>query len=75
MQTINSLSEFHRLLCIPPPAHPLISVVSVSEIHAVNSDLWMQFSTDFYTISIKNNIQSKVKLSREDILKYMILEN
>lgn len=65
MQTINSLSEFHRLLSIPPPAHPLISVVSVSEIHAVNSDLWMQFSTDFYTISIKNNIQSKVKYEQQ----------
>jgi len=61
MQTINSLSEFHRLLSIPPPSHPLVSVVLVSEIHAVDSDLWKHFSTDFYTISLKNNIQSKVK--------------
>ncbi|PNW27269.1 helix-turn-helix domain-containing protein [Formosa algae] len=61
MQTINSLSEFHRLLSIPPPLHPLVSVVLVSEIHAINSDAWQHFSTDFYTISLKNNIQSKVK--------------
>ena len=65
MQTINSLSEFHRLLSIPPPLHPLISVVLVSEIHAVNSDLWQHFSTNFYTISLKNNIQSKVKYGRQ----------
>lgn len=65
MQTINSLSEFHRLLSIPPPLHPLVSVVLVSEIHAVNSDVWKRFSTDFYTISLKNNIQSKVKYGQQ----------
>lgn len=65
MQTINSLSEFHRLLSIPPPLHPLVSVVLVSEIHAVNSDVWKHFSTDFYTISLKNNIQSKVKYGQQ----------
>ncbi|RZJ99804.1 MAG: AraC family transcriptional regulator, partial [Flavobacterium sp.] len=65
MQIINSLSEFHRLLSIPPPSHPLVSVVLVSEIHAVNSDLWKHFSTDFYTISLKNNIQSKVKYGQQ----------
>lgn len=65
MKTINSLSEFHRLLSIPPPSHPLVSVVLVSEIHAVDSDLWKHFSTDFYTISLKNNIQSKVKYGQQ----------
>ncbi len=65
MRAINSLSEFHRLLSIPPPLHPLVSVALVSEIHAVNSELWKQFSTDFYTISLKNNIQSKVKYGQQ----------
>ncbi|MDI9862657.1 helix-turn-helix domain-containing protein [Flectobacillus roseus] len=65
MQTIISLSEFHRLLSIPPPLHPLVSVVLVSEIHAVNSDVWKRFSTDFYTISLKNNIQSKIKYGQK----------
>ncbi len=65
MQTINSLSEFHRLLSIPPPLHPLVSVVLVSEIHAIDSDMWQHFSTDFYTISLKNNIQSKVKYGQQ----------
>lgn len=61
MQVIHSLSEFHRLLSIPPPLHPLVSVVQVSELHAVASDVWKKFSTDFYTISLKKNIQSKIK--------------
>jgi AraC family transcriptional regulator, transcriptional activator of pobA len=61
MNIINSLSEFHRLLSVPPPLHPLVSVVHVSEIHAINSDVWKKFTTDFYSISLKNNIQSKIK--------------
>lgn len=65
MHIINCLSEFHRLLSIAAPIHPLVSVVLVSEIHAVNSDLWQRFSTDFYTISLKNNIQSKVKYGQQ----------
>ncbi len=65
MQTIKSLSEFHRLLSIPPPLYPLVSVVLISEIHAVNSDVWESFSTDFYTISLKNNIHSKIKYGQQ----------
>jgi AraC family transcriptional activator of pobA len=61
MKIVHSLSEFHRLLSIAPPLHPLVSVVEVSEIHAINSDVWKKFSTNFYTISLKNNIHSKVK--------------
>lgn len=61
MQVIHSLSEFHCLLSIPPPLHPLVSVVQVSELHAIASEIWKKFSTDFYTISLKKNIQSKIK--------------
>ncbi|MBE8712111.1 helix-turn-helix domain-containing protein [Sphingobacterium hungaricum] len=61
MQVIQSLSVFHRLLSIPPPLHPLVSVVQVSELHTVVTDVWKKFTTDFYTISLKENIQSKVK--------------
>lgn len=65
MHTISSLSEFHRFLSIPTPLHPLISVALVSEIHATNSEVWKKFSTDFYTISLKNNIQSKIKYGQQ----------
>lgn len=61
MYIINSLSEFHKLLSIPPPRHPLVSVVLVSELHAIDSLVWKKFTTNFYTISLKNNIQARVK--------------
>lgn len=61
MHIINSLSEFHRLLSIPPPLHPLVSVVQVSELHASDSEVWKKFTTNFYTISLKKDIRSKIK--------------
>jgi len=61
MRIINSLSEFHRLLSVALPIHPLVSVIQVSELHAIDSDVWKKFTTNFYTVSLKYNIQSKVK--------------
>ncbi|WP_207435953.1 helix-turn-helix domain-containing protein [Sabulibacter ruber] len=61
MKAIQSLSEFHRLLSVGAPLHPLVSVVHVSELHAIQSDIWKRFTTTFYTISLKYNIQSKIK--------------
>jgi AraC family transcriptional regulator, transcriptional activator of pobA len=65
VKQINSLSGFHELLSLPKPLHPLVSVVRVSELHLANVDVWKRFSTDFYTISLKNNIQSKVKYGQQ----------
>ncbi len=65
MQQINSLFRFHQLLSLPKPLHPLVGVVHVSELHLTNIEVWKQFSTDFYTISLKNNIQSKVKYGQQ----------
>ncbi|WP_192350073.1 AraC family transcriptional regulator [Algoriphagus sp. Y33] len=65
MKIINSLSEFHRLLSISPPLHPLISVVQVSELHVINSEVWKKFATNFYTISLKKNIQTKIKYGQQ----------
>ena len=65
MKHIDSLSEFHTLLSLPKPLHPLVSVVNVSELHLTHVDVWQGFSTNFYTISLKNNIQSKVKYGQQ----------
>lgn len=65
MNQIHSLSEFHRFLSLPEPLHPLVSVVLVPEIHLKNVEVWKRFSTNFYTISLKNNIQAKVKYGQQ----------
>ncbi|TYQ00180.1 helix-turn-helix protein [Tenacibaculum adriaticum] len=65
VKQINSLSDFHKLLSLPKPLHPLVSVVLVPELHLADVEIWKRFSTDFYTISLKNNIQSKVKYGQQ----------
>lgn len=61
MQTINSISHFHRLLSLPNPLHPLVSVVHVEDIRPVKDVIWEGFFANFYSISLKRNIKAKAK--------------
>jgi len=58
---INSISQFHRLLSVHDPLHPLVSVVHVEDIRPVNNVVWEGFFLNFYTISLKRNVQAKGK--------------
>ncbi|PZR19422.1 MAG: AraC family transcriptional regulator [Flavobacterium psychrophilum] len=61
MKTINSITEFHRLVGLPDPLHPLISVFKVSEMQFKDTEVWKQFSLNFYCISLKKGVDSKVR--------------
>lgn len=61
MQTINSISQFHRLLSLPDPMHPLVSIVHVEDIRPRKDVIWEGFSANFYSISLKNNVKAKAK--------------
>ncbi|WP_116789510.1 hypothetical protein [Flavobacterium psychrotrophum] len=61
MVTINSVTEFHRLVGLPDPLHPLISVFNVSEIQVEDTRIWKQFNLNFYCISLKKGVDSKVR--------------
>jgi len=61
MQTINSISHFHRLLSLPDPLHPLVSVVHVEDIRPMKDVIWEGFFANFYSISFKKNVKAKGK--------------
>ncbi|TDS14964.1 helix-turn-helix domain-containing protein [Sphingobacterium paludis] len=65
MHIIRSISEFHRLLGLREPLHPLISIIDVTELKLQENAIWDQFTVDFYSISIKKNIQAKVRYGRQ----------
>jgi AraC family transcriptional activator of pobA len=65
MQIIDSISEFHRLLSLPAPLHPLVSIVNVKDIKPRESDIWIKFVANFYSVSIKHDVKVKVKYGQQ----------
>ncbi|BAV04958.1 transcriptional regulator, AraC family [Filimonas lacunae] len=49
------------MLSLPDPLHPLVSVVHVEDIRPVQNVVWEGFFLNFYTISLKRNVQAKSK--------------
>jgi AraC-like DNA-binding protein len=58
---INSISEQHRLLGLPKPKHPMISVFGVDKFKFDEIYLLKNFSLNFYCITIKKNFTGKLK--------------
>lgn len=65
MKTINSISEFHRLMSLPDPQHPLISMVNVADMRVSNEADWKHFSLTFYCVSLKKGVIGKVKYGQQ----------
>jgi len=65
MQFINSISEKHRLVSLPEPLHPLVSVVRIADMKFTDSITWEQFSLNFYCISLKRNVSGKSKYGQQ----------
>lgn len=56
-----TLSELHRVIGLPKPLHPLISLVENKDNDIDTSKLPGSFTHDFYKISYKKNLRGKIK--------------
>lgn len=56
-----SLSEVHRMLELPPPVHPLISLIEIKNQEVDPGKLPAAFVYNFYKISLKLNLRGKIK--------------
>src|SRR5438874_2082837 len=65
MQIIQSISEKHRLVSLPEPLHPLISVVRISDMRFTDSVQWEHFTLNFYCISLKKNVSGKSRYGQQ----------
>jgi len=61
----NSLSELHRMLGLPGPMHPLISLVNNSENKLNAAHLPSIHTSAFYKISLKQNLNGKLKYGQQ----------
>lgn len=65
MQLVESISEFHSLLSLPAPLHPLVSVINIRNIKPLDSTVWAGFAANFFSVSIKRDLKVKVKYGQQ----------
>jgi AraC family transcriptional activator of pobA len=57
----NSISELHRVLGLPKPLHPLVSLVDNTRIGVNKDQLPASFSFNFYKVSFKKTLRGKIR--------------
>jgi AraC family transcriptional activator of pobA len=57
----NSISDLHRVLGLPKPLHPLISLVDNTEIAIDKEQLPASFLLNFYKVSYKKGLRGKIR--------------
>lgn len=65
MNAINSISEFHRLLSLPEPHHPLVSVINLAESVFLEDDIWKSFINRFYCVALKREAKGKIRYGQQ----------
>jgi AraC-like DNA-binding protein len=58
---IKTISEYHKIMGLPKPEHPLISVVNFESIKHLPGSRPASLCFDFYSISLKRNFNGKMK--------------
>ena len=65
-QRIKTITEYHQLLGLPKPEHPLISLVSFEELKRMSGDNLASRTHDFYSIALKRNFNGKMKYGQQE---------
>ena len=64
IKTIDSVSELHRLLSLPKPSHPLITLINHSDVSKISDQNNERLLLNFYNISIKRSFKGKLKYGK-----------
>jgi AraC-like DNA-binding protein len=62
---ISSISEFHRSAGLPPPEHPLISLVDLETLEKPPAAGSFTRIFDFYSVSLKKNFHLKMRYGQQ----------
>jgi AraC-like DNA-binding protein len=64
---IKSISEFHQMVNLPPPEHPLISVVDYALVAAARKDNPVQATiAGYYSVSVKRGLSGKMRYGQQE---------
>src|ERR1700716_3018625 len=63
---IKTISQYHQLMGLPKPEHPLITVVNFESIKHFPGDIAMSVVFNFYSISLKRNFNARMKYGQQE---------
>lgn len=66
IKRIKTITEFHRSRGLPPPEHPLISVINYKDVKRPADIGEVSWMLDFYQISLKIGINGKLKYGQQE---------
>ncbi|WP_259069896.1 helix-turn-helix domain-containing protein [Mucilaginibacter sp. X4EP1] len=62
---IKSINEYHQLMGLPKPEHPLISVINLAILQHMPVEVSASMVFDFYSISMKRDFHAKMKYGQQ----------
>lgn len=62
---IKTISEYHQLMGLPQPEHPLVSVINMEEIKYPPGERPASVVFDFYMIALKRHLNTKFKYGQQ----------
>lgn len=63
---IKTISEYHEIMGLPKPEHPLVSVLNFDLLTKLPYNESINLVFDFYSISLKRNFNAKFKYGQQD---------
>jgi AraC family transcriptional regulator, transcriptional activator of pobA len=61
-----TISEYHQVMGLPKPEHPLISVINLESIKHLRNKESINMIFDFYSISLKRNCNAKFRYGQQE---------
>lgn len=62
---IKSITEYHKVMDLPKPEHPLISIIKFEDIKR-NETSPINITNDFYSIALKKDFNAKLKYGQQE---------
>lgn len=62
---LKTITEYHQLVGLPKPEHPLVSVVNFADIKRMSTEKPKSLVHDFYSIALKRNFNGKIKYGQQ----------
>ena len=66
LHRIKTISEYHKVMGLPKPEHPLISVINFESVKTLPKAGSISLMFDFYSISLKRNFNARMKYGQQE---------